>query len=152
MARWRFSSDVNFLVGRVIAVRDTKGFAKHLICIACVFLSRSAVVVDVSHAYKIIDMTRERISLILEQMTMFLWFQMTFSLVTAAEVWTILDSTSGFDPSSNATAPRYLELWTVSRFLLCLVMSVLMPLLLFVINWVFSTLMCMPYAVKASLR
>ena len=152
MARWRFSSDVNFLVGRVIAVRDTKGFAKHLICIACVFLSRSAVVVDVSHAYKIIDMTRERISLILEQMTMFLWFQMTFSLVTEVVVWAILDSNSGFDPSSNATAPRYLELWTVSRFLLCLVMSVLMPLLLYVINWVFSTLMFTSYAVKASLR
>ena len=32
---------------------------------------------------------------------MFLSFQMTFSLVTAAVVWAVLDSTSGLDPSST---------------------------------------------------
>ena len=32
---------------------------------------------------------------------MFLLFQMTFSLVTAAVVWAILQSTSGLDPSSD---------------------------------------------------
>ena len=37
------------------------------------------------------DMTRERASLILEPMAMFLLFQMTFSLVTAAVVWAILE-------------------------------------------------------------
>ena len=42
------------------------------------------------------------------------------------------------DPSSVTTAPRYLKLRTVSSFLLSTVMSVLMPLVLFVINWVFS--------------
>ena len=47
------------------------------------------------------DMARERISLILELMAMFLSFQMTFSLVTAAVVWAILENTSGLDPSSN---------------------------------------------------
>ena len=41
------------------------------------------------------DMARERISLILELMAMFFSFQMTFSLVIAAVVWAILDSTSG---------------------------------------------------------
>ena len=51
----------------------------------------SAVMVYVSHAYKNMDMARERISLILELMVMFLSFQMTFSLVTAAVLWAILD-------------------------------------------------------------
>ena len=63
---------------------------------------------------KNMDMARERISLTLELMSMFLSFQMTFSLVTAAVVWVILDSTSGLDPSSDTIAPRYLKLWTVS--------------------------------------
>ena len=62
---------------------------------------------------------------------------MTFSLVTAAVVWAILDSTSGLDPSSDTRAPRYLKLQTVSSFLLSMVMSVLMPLVLFVISWIF---------------
>ena len=97
-----------------------------------------------SHAYKNMDMTRERISLILELMVMFLSFQMTFSLITAAVVWAIMASTSGLDPSSNTTAPRHLKLWMVSSFLLSMVMSVLMPLVLFAINWVFSALICMP--------
>ena len=63
-------------------------------------LFMSAVAVHVSHAYKNMDMARERISLVLELMVMFLSFQMTFSLVTAAVVWAILNSTSGKDPSS----------------------------------------------------
>ena len=58
----------------------------------------SAVMVHVSHACKNMDMARERISLILELMVMFLSFQMTFSLVTAAVVWAVLDSTSGLVP------------------------------------------------------
>ena len=51
------------------------------------------------------DMTRERISLILESIVMFLTFQMNFSLVTAAVVLAILENTSGFDPSSDTKAP-----------------------------------------------
>ena len=43
----------------------------------------SAVLVHVSHANKNMDMTRERICLILELMTMLLSFQMICSLVTA---------------------------------------------------------------------
>ena len=58
-------------------------------------------------------------------------FQMTFSLVAAAVVWTILDSTSGLDPSSDTIAPRYLTL-----------LDGPMPLVLCVINWVFSALIC----------
>ena len=44
---------------------------------------------------------------------MFLSFQMTFILVTAAVVWAILESTSGLGPSSDTIAPRYLKLWMV---------------------------------------
>ena len=40
----------------------------------------------------------------------FLLFQMTFSLVTAAVVGAMLDSTSGLDPSSDTIALRYLKL------------------------------------------
>ena len=61
---------------------------------ACILLSMSAVMVHASHAYKNMDLARERISLILEMMVMFLSFQMTFSLVTATVVWAILDSTA----------------------------------------------------------
>ena len=112
-----------------------RSLQKHLISNACILLSMSAVMVHDSHAYKNMDMARERISLILEVMAMFLSFQMTFSLVIAAVVWAILDSTSGLNPSSDTIAPRYLKLRTVSSFLLPMVMSVLMPLVLFVINW-----------------
>ena len=84
----------------------------------------TAVMVHVSHAYKNMDMARERISLILELMEMFLSLQMTFSLVTAAVVWAILDSTSGLDLSSDNIAPRYLKLRMFSSFLLSMVMSV----------------------------
>ena len=82
---------------------------------------------------------------------MFLSFQMTFSLVTAAVVWAILDSTSGLDPSSDTITPNCMKLRTVSSFL-SMVMSVLMPLVLFVINWIFSALICMSFAVEASSR
>ena len=115
---------------------------KHLISNACILLSMSAVMVHVSHAYKHMDMARERISLILEPMAMFLSFQMTFRLVTAAVVWAILDSTSGLDLSSNTIAHRYLKLRTVSSLLLSMVMTVLMSLVLFVTKWVFSALIC----------
>ena len=74
---------------------------------------------------KNMDMVKKRISLILELMATFLSFQMTFSLVTAALVWAILDSTSGLDPSFDTIAPRYLKLRTVLSFLLSIVMSVL---------------------------
>ena len=83
---------------------------------------------------------------------MFLSVQMTFSLVTAALVWAILESTSSLDPSSDNIATRYLKLQTVSSFLLYMVMSVMMPLVLFVINRVFSAMICMPYDVEVFSR
>ena len=47
---------------------------KHLISMACILLSNSAVSVHDSHVYKKIDMTNELISLIFELRTMFLSF------------------------------------------------------------------------------
>ena len=73
---------------------------------------------------------------------------MTCRLVTVTVVWAILESTSGLD----TIAPRYLKILTVSSLLLSMVMSVLMPQVLFVMNWVFSALICMTYAVEASSR
>ena len=96
-----------------------RSLRKHLISNACIILSMSAVMVHVSHAYKNMDMARERISLILELMAMFLSFQMTFTLVTAAVIWAFLDSISGLDPSSDTITPRYLKLQTVSSFVFC---------------------------------
>ena len=100
-----------------------RSLRKHLISTACIRLSMSAVKVHVSHAYKNMDITMERINLIFELLVMFLSFQMTFSLIIAAMVWAILESTSGFYPPSDTIAPRYLKLWTVSSFLLSMVMS-----------------------------
>ena len=133
----------------MISVRDTKEFVEtsHLQCLYPSF----NVCIHVLHAYKNMDVAKERISLTLELMVMFLSFQMTFSLVTAAVVWTILDSTSGLDPSSHPIAPRYLKLRNGLQFLVvCGNVSLLMPLVLFVIKWVFSALICMSYAVEAS--
>ena len=120
-----------YLIGCVISIRDTEEF-EETSRIQCLYP-----VVHVIHAYKNMDMTKERISVILELMAMFLLSQITFSLVTAVVVWAILESTSGLDPSSDTLCPRYLKLRTVSCFLLSMVMSVLMPLVLSVINWVF---------------
>ena len=115
---------------------------KHLISNACILLSMSAVIVYVSQAYKKeMDMARECISLILELMVMYLLFQMTFSLVTAPEVvWAVLESTLGLDPSSDTIVPRYLKLQMVSSSLFYMLMSMLMPLVLSVINWLFFAL------------
>ena len=67
--------------------------------------------------------------------------QTGFSLVNAAVVYAILESISGLEPSSVITESRYLKLVTVSSFCPFTWMSVLMPLVLFVISLVFSALM-----------
>ena len=79
-------------------------------------LSWSAVSVHDSHAYRNMEMTRARISFIFDLSVMFLSFQIVFSLFIAADVCAILDMISGFDPSSDTTALRYLNLLTVSSF------------------------------------
>ena len=51
-----------------------RNFLRHLISMACILLSVSAVIVQDSQAYRNMDMTRERISLIFELSAIFLSF------------------------------------------------------------------------------
>ena len=125
-----------------------RSFLRHLISMACILFSVSAVNVQDSQAYRNMDMTRERISLIFELSAIFLSFQMVLSLASAAVAWAILARISGLDPSSVMIAPRYLNRLTQSSFSPLTLMSVLKPLVLFVISLVFSALICMPKAVE----
>ena len=109
------------------------------------FVWSSAVRVHDSQAYRKTDVARERISRILELREIFLSFQTGFSLVNAAVVCAILESISSLEPSSVITEPRYFKLVTVSSFCPFRLISVLMPLVLFVISLVFSALISMPY-------
>ena len=80
-----------------------------------------------SQAYRKMDVTRERISRILELREIPLSIQTGFNLVIAAVACAILESISGLDPSSVITEPRYLKLVTVSSFCPFTLISVLMP-------------------------
>ena len=64
-----------------------------------------------SQAYRKMDVTRERISCILELREILLSFQTGFNFVNAAVI-----CISGLKPSSVITEPRYLKLVTVSVF------------------------------------
>ena len=101
---------------------------------ACILLWSSAVRVHDSQAYRKMDVTRERISCILELREILLSFQTAFNLVNAAVACAI----SGLESSSVITEPRYLKLVTVSSFCPFTLISVLMPLVLFVVSLVFS--------------
>ena len=68
-----------------------------------------------SQAFKM-DVTRERISCILELREILLSFQTGFDLVSAAVVCAILESISGLEPSSVITELKDLKLMTVSSF------------------------------------
>ena len=116
----------------------------YLISMACILLWSSAVKGDDSQAYRKMDVTRERISRILELRKVLLSFQTGFNLVNAAVVCAILESISGLEPLSIITQSRYLKLVTVSSFCTCTLISVLMPLVLFVLSLVFSVLISMP--------
>ena len=71
---------------------------------------------------------------------MLLSFHTCFNFVNA-----ILESMLGLKPSSDSTEPSYLKLVTVSSFCPFSLISLLMPLVLFVINLVFSALISIPY-------
>ena len=75
---------------------------------------------------------------------MLLSFETGFVLVNAAVVCIVLESISGLEPSSLVTQPRYLKLVIVSSFYSFTLISVLMPLALFVTILVFSALISMP--------
>ena len=69
-----------------------------------------------SQAYRKMDVTRERVSRILELREILLLIQSGFNLVNAVVVCAILESISGLEPSSVITEPRYLKLVTVSNY------------------------------------
>ena len=77
---------------------------------ACTLLWSSAKRVHDSQAYRKMDVTKERISRILELRKILLSFQTGFNLVSAAVVCAILETISGLEPSSVITEPRYLKL------------------------------------------
>ena len=85
---------------------------QHLISMACILLWSSAVRVHDSQANRKMDVTRERISRILELREILLSFQTGFNLVNAAVVCAILESMSAYEPSSVITEPRYLNFWS----------------------------------------
>ena len=87
---------------------------KHFISLACILLWRFAVRVHDLQAFRKMDVTRERISRILELREILLSFQTSFNLVNAAVVYAIPESISGLEPSSVINEPRYLKLVTVS--------------------------------------
>ena len=93
-------------------------------------------------AYRKMDVTRD-IRRLLELTEILLSFQTDFNLVNAAVVCAILERISGLEPSSAITEPRYLKLVTVSSFCPFTLISVLMPLVLFVISLVYSALISM---------
>ena len=70
---------------------------------ACILLWRSAVSVKDSQAYTKMDVTRERISHILELREMLLSFQTGFNHVSADVASAVLESVSGLEPSSCIT-------------------------------------------------
>ena len=100
-----------------------------------------------SKAHKKMDVTSEHISHILELRERLVSSQTGFNLVNAAVVCAILESISGLEPSSVITEPRYLKHVTVSSFYPFTTISLLMPLVLFVINLVFLALISVPQAV-----
>ena len=118
----------------------------------CILLWSSAVRAHDSHAYRKMNVTRERISRILELREILLSFQTGFCLVNAAVVCAILESISGLELSAFITEPRYLKLVIVARFCLFTFISVLMPLALLVISLVLLALISMPSAVEAVSR
>ena len=73
---------------------------------ACFLLWSSALRVHDSQAYRKMDVTRERISRILELREILLSFQTDFNLVNAAVACAILESISGLEPSSVITEAR----------------------------------------------
>ena len=97
-----------------------------------------------SQAYRKMDVTKECFSYILELREILLSFQTGFNLVNAAVVCAILESITGLEPSSVISESGYLKRVTVSSFSPFTLISVLMPLVLFVISLVFSTLISMP--------
>ena len=77
------------------------------------------------------DVTKVRISRILELREILLSLQTCFNLVNAVVACAILESISGLKPSSVINEPLYLKLVTVSSLCPFNLISVLMPLVVY---------------------
>ena len=89
----------HFFIRNMISVADAQKSQKHVIYVVCIFFSKPAATFHVSHAYRKTEMTKERISLILELREMFLsFYSRVLSFDNAPIVWAILDRMSCFDP------------------------------------------------------
>ena len=98
----------DFLVANMVLYEMCSILRWYLISMACILLWSSAMRVHDSQVYGKMDVTRERISHILELREILLSFQTVFSFVNAAVVCAILESISGLEPSSVISEPRYL--------------------------------------------
>ena len=105
----------DFLVGNIWSLYEMRSILRYiLIPIAFILLWSSALMVHDSQAYRKMDVTRGRISRILELREKLLSFQTGLNLVSTAVVCAILESISGLEPSIVITEPRYLKLVTAS--------------------------------------
>ena len=138
MAAWVFLRTSSLVTWSLY--ESVNNLRKHLISKASVLFSSSAPKVHDSHAYRNREMTREQISSTFVPRNMLISLQICFSYVRAAMALAILERTSGFEPSYETTAPRYLKLVRVPSFCAFTLISLWMSLALFVISLVFSEL------------
>ena len=119
-----------------------------LISKVCFLLSSFAINVHASQAYRNIEMTRERIRFTFESRDMLLSLHICFSFVRAAVAREIVERTSEFESSSEIIGTRNLKLVTVPSFRPLTLISLWIPLALFVIGFVFSALTSISYLVQ----
>ena len=98
------------------------------------------------------EIIRECISFTFDPRDTLLSLQMGISFVRAAVACAILERTSGLEPSSETTAPRYLKLVTLPNFCPFTFISLWIPLALFVISLVFFALISILYLVQVLSR
>ena len=128
---------MNLLIGYLVMVQNVQKSleASHLKGLHSFF--NSAVKVNDSQACRNMKMTREGTSFIFNARDMLLSVQIDFSFVRAAVAYQTFERTSGFELLSETTAPRYLKLVMVPSFFAFTLISLWMPLVLFVISLVF---------------
>ena len=107
IACWIFARTFSLITWSLYEMRSILRY--NLIPIAFILLWSSALMVHDSQAYRKMDVTRGRISRILELREKLLSFQTGLNLVNAAVVCAIMDSISCLEPSSVITEPSYLK-------------------------------------------
>ena len=103
IACWILAKTSSLVTWTLNEMRSTLQY--YLISMTCILPWSPAVMVHDSQAYLKMDVTRKRISCILELREILLSFQSGFNLVNAAVVCAILESISGLEPWSVITEP-----------------------------------------------